>query len=65
MFYCSSGNNSLHLKNIYEEQELEENRTTEYFSVVQKEGKRDVKVLRGTYGVELKIQAVQRGGFLH
>ncbi len=33
---------SLHLKNIYSEDELEEKSTTEFFSVVQKEGKRKV-----------------------
>ncbi|MCO5259006.1 MAG: virulence RhuM family protein [Crocinitomicaceae bacterium] len=33
---------SLHLKNIYREEELEENATTEYSSLVQKEGKRIV-----------------------
>jgi hypothetical protein len=33
----------LHLKNIYKEQELDENSTTELFSVVQKEGNRNVK----------------------
>jgi hypothetical protein len=33
----------LHLKNIFIEQELEENSTTEFFSVVQKEGNRNVK----------------------
>jgi hypothetical protein len=33
----------LHLKNIFAEQELDENATTELFSVVQKEGKRSVK----------------------
>lgn len=32
----------LHLKNIYSEQELDENSTTEVFSVVQKEGNRNV-----------------------
>lgn len=31
----------LHLKNIYKEQELDENSTTELFSVVQKEGNRN------------------------
>jgi hypothetical protein len=30
----------LHLKNIFSEEELEEKSTTEFFSVVQKEGKR-------------------------
>ena len=33
---------SLHLKNIFSEKELEENSTTEHFSVVQKEGNRYV-----------------------
>jgi hypothetical protein len=33
----------LHLKNIYAEKELDENSTTELFSVVQKEGNREVK----------------------
>jgi hypothetical protein len=33
----------LHLKNIFIEQELDENSTTEFFSVVQKEGNRNVK----------------------
>jgi len=33
----------LHLKNIFIEQELDENWTTEFFSVVQKEGNRNVK----------------------
>lgn len=33
----------LHLRNIYLEQELDENSTTELFSVVQKEGNRNVK----------------------
>jgi hypothetical protein len=32
----------LHLKNIYTEYELEESATAEFFSVVQKEGKREV-----------------------
>lgn len=42
LFDCSSDNISLHLKNIYREQELEESSTTEIFSVVQKEGNRQV-----------------------
>ena len=33
----------LHLKNIFADQELDENLTTEFFSVVQKEGNRNVK----------------------
>jgi hypothetical protein len=43
LFECSSDNISLHLKNIFKEEELQENSTTEYFSVVQKEGSRDVR----------------------
>ncbi len=33
----------LHLKNIYTDSELEESSTTEFFSVVQKEGKRSIQ----------------------
>jgi hypothetical protein len=33
----------LHLKNIFHEQEINEALTTEFFSVIQKEGKRNVK----------------------
>lgn len=42
LFDCSMDNVSLHLKNIYFEQELEEKRTSEDSSVVQKEGDRSV-----------------------
>ncbi|MCX6257632.1 MAG: virulence RhuM family protein [Bacteroidia bacterium] len=42
LFHKDSDSISLHLKNIYEEQELEEKSTTEFFSVVQTEGKRKV-----------------------
>ena len=44
LFGCSSDNISLHLKNIYQEKELNKNSTSEDFSVVQKEG-REVKKL--------------------
>lgn len=43
LFDCSSENISLHLKNIYEEKELIKESTTENFSVVRKEGHRNVK----------------------
>lgn len=43
LFECSNDNISLHLKNIYEDKELTEDSTTEYFSVVRKEGTRSVK----------------------
>ncbi len=43
LFDCSTDNISLHLKNIYTEEELAEDATSEFFSVVQKEGTREVK----------------------
>lgn len=42
LFGCSSDNISLHLKNIYASEELQENSTTEEFSVVRKEGSRNI-----------------------
>ena len=42
LFGCSSDNISLHLKNIYASNELQENSTTEEFSVVRKEGSRNI-----------------------
>jgi len=44
LFQCTPDNVSLHLKNIYEEGELELQSTTEEFSVVQKEGERNVRM---------------------
>ncbi|MCB0396993.1 MAG: virulence protein RhuM/Fic/DOC family protein [Flavobacteriales bacterium] len=43
LFEKDSDTIGLHLKNIFESEELEESTTTEYFSVVQKEGNRLVK----------------------
>ncbi len=43
LFDCSKDNIGLHLKNIFLDKELDKNATTEIFSVVQKEGNRDVK----------------------
>ncbi len=43
LFEKDSDTVSLHLKNIYESGELEEKSTTEEYSVVQKEGKREVR----------------------
>ena len=58
LFGCSTDNISFHLKNIYAEGELKEGATTEFFSVVQKEGTREVEVntkskgiLSGTFSV--------------
>lgn len=42
LFDCSTDNISLHLKNIYNDGELNEISTVEEFSVVQREGNRDV-----------------------
>jgi len=43
LFDKDSDTIGLHLKNIYKSGELEQNSTTEYFSVVRQEGKREVK----------------------
>ncbi len=43
LFEKDSDTIGIHLKNIYTNQELDENSTTELFSVVQKEGNRNVK----------------------
>ena len=43
LFECSSDNISLHLKNIFKENELDRNSTTEKISVVQQEGAREVR----------------------
>ena len=42
LFDCTADNISLHLKNIYKEEELNAEATTEFFSVVQNEGGRNV-----------------------
>lgn len=44
LFECSSDNISLHLKNIFKENELDRNSTTEKISVVQK---REIVMLIG------------------
>ena len=43
LYDCSTDNISLHLKNIYNDFELDKKSTTEDFSIVQKEGNREVK----------------------
>ncbi|MDO8579608.1 MAG: RhuM family protein, partial [bacterium] len=55
LFDCSSDNISLHLKNIYTENELEQGATTEEFSVVQKEGIREVNRKNLFYNLEAII----------
>ena len=42
LFGCKSDNIGVHLRNIYDDNELSKNRTTEEISVVQKEGNRAV-----------------------
>ena len=54
LFDCSSDNISLHLRNIYKEEELKE-ATAEIFSVVQKEGNRDVKRNAKCYNLDAII----------
>jgi hypothetical protein len=55
LFGCSADNISLHLKNIFKEQELDEMATTEEFSVVQREGDREVARKVGCYSLEAII----------
>ncbi len=43
LFDCTIDNISLHLKNIFDDNELSEELTTEFFSIVQIEGNRNVK----------------------
>ena len=42
LFDCGVDNISIHLKNIYDERELSEEGTIEFFSIVQQEGNRKV-----------------------
>lgn len=60
LFGCSSDNISLHLKNIYNEQELEKSSTTEDFSVVQNEGKRVVSRTQTFYNLDAIISVGYR-----
>jgi len=52
LFGCTADNISLHLKNVYAEHELNETATTEEFSVVQKEGEREVTRTVHCYSLE-------------
>ena len=60
LFECTTDNISLHLKNIYKEEELDENRTTEFFSVVQNEGQRNVKRKVKCYNLDAIIDVGYR-----
>ena len=55
LFDCSADNISLHLKNIYQENEVDRKSTTEEFSVVQKEGAREVSRKVTFYSLEAII----------
>lgn len=55
LFDCSPDNISLHLKKVYQEHELEKESTIEEYSVVQKEGNRDVKRNITMYSLEAII----------
>lgn len=55
LFECSTDNIGLHLKNIYESGELIQNRTTDEFSVVQKEGSRNVNRTIAFYNLDAII----------
>ena len=52
LFNTSADNISLHLKNIFTEQELDETATTEDFSVVRQEGRRQVTRRRKHYNLD-------------
>lgn len=55
LFGCSPDNISLHLRNIFQEKELDAVATAEDFSVVQKEGDRDVARVVTCYSLEAII----------
>ncbi|MBL0709393.1 MAG: virulence RhuM family protein [Colwellia sp.] len=60
LFETSTDNISLHLKNIYSEAELEETSTTEDYSVVRKEGNRQVKRKLKHYNLDAIISVGYR-----
>lgn len=60
LFNCSSDNISLHLKNIYSDEELDPSSTTEKISVVRKEGNRNVKRAIDFYNLDAIISVGYR-----
>ena len=60
LFDCTADNVSLHLKNIYSEQELKEDSTTEEFSVVQQEGLRQIQRKKKFYNLDAIISVGYR-----
>lgn len=60
LFDCSTDNIGVHLKNIYESYELQEERTAEKISVVRKEGNRDVNRTLQFYNLDAIISVGYR-----
>ena len=60
LYDCSIDNISLHLKNIYNDLELDKESTTEDFSIVQKEGNREVKRTIKYYNLDAVISVGYR-----
>jgi hypothetical protein len=60
LFDCTTDNISLHLKNIFLEGELNENSTTEEFSVVQLEGIREIQRKTKFYNLDAIISVGYR-----
>ena len=60
LFDCSTDNIGLHLKNIYENEELTQEATTEHFSVVQTEGEREVNRKLKFYNLDAITSASYR-----
>jgi hypothetical protein len=60
LFATTSDNVSLHLKNIFQDQELDEKTTTEDFSVVRQEGSRQVKRTLKHYNLDAIISVGYR-----
>lgn len=63
LFNTSTDNISLHLKNVYKEVELAEQATTEDFSVVRQEGKRQVRRQLRDYNLDAIISVGYRVNF--
>ena len=60
LFQTSVPNINMHLKNIFEEGELEENRTIKEFLIVQHEGSREVKRKQVFYNLDAIISVGYR-----
>jgi len=65
LFTTSTDNISLHLKNIYKDKELQEDATTEDFSVVRQEGRRRVQRQLKHYNLDAIISVGYRVNSTH